>query len=139
ANSAVGELVFAAITVEHSGNYDLVPGTTQTEQWDQVFQNINAGGSTQSGLPSTNVTWTFGSGNQWAIGAVPIRPYINVAPTLDSTKNPVLNSVDEDAPPPSGPVGTLVSALVDFASPAGQVDNVTDNDSGALLGIAVTA
>src|SRR5690606_30981822 len=56
-----------------------------------------------------------------------------------STKNPVLNSVDEDAPPPSGPVGTLVSALVDFASPAGQVDNVTDNDSGALLGIAVTA
>ena len=28
---------------------------------------------------------------------------------------------------------------MDFASPAGQVDNVTDVDSGALLGIAVTA
>ena len=36
-------------------------------------------------------------------------------------------------------MGTLVSSLVDFASPAGQVDNVTDVDSGALLGIAVTA
>ena len=36
-------------------------------------------------------------------------------------------------------MGTLVSALVDFASPAGQVDNVTEVDSGALLGIAVTA
>ena len=36
-------------------------------------------------------------------------------------------------------MGTLVSALVDFTSPAGQVDNVSDVDSGALLGIAVTA
>jgi len=36
-------------------------------------------------------------------------------------------------------VGTLVSNLVDFASPAGQVDNVTDPDVGALLGIAVKA
>ncbi|MEI2769104.1 MAG: cadherin domain-containing protein [Nitrosomonas sp.] len=32
-----------------------------------------------------------------------------------------------------------MSSLVDFASPAGQVDNVTDSDSGALLGIAITA
>ena len=36
-------------------------------------------------------------------------------------------------------MGTLVSALVDFAVPAGQVDNVTDSDAGAKLGIAVTA
>ena len=35
-------------------------------------------------------------------------------------------------------VGTRVSSLVDFASPAGQVDNVTDLDPN-LLGIAVTA
>ncbi len=33
----------------------------------------------------------------------------------------------------------LVSSLTDFASPSGQVDNVTNNDAGALLGIAVTA
>ena len=36
-------------------------------------------------------------------------------------------------------MGTLVSNLVDFAVPDGQVDNVSDVDSGALLGIAVTA
>ena len=36
-------------------------------------------------------------------------------------------------------MGTLVSSLVDFASPSGQVDNVTDLDGGAVLGIAVTA
>ena len=62
----------------------------------------------------------------------------NNAPTLDATKAPLLNSVNEDAGAPSGAVGTLVSSLVDFASPAGQVDNVTDPDVGAKLGIAVT-
>ena len=63
----------------------------------------------------------------------------NTAPTLDNTKSPALNSINEDAGAPSGVVGTLVSDLVDFASPAGQVDNVTDPDSGASLGIAITA
>ena len=54
-------------------------------------------------------------------------------------QTPALTAISEDAGAPSGAVGTLVSALVDFASPAGQVDNVTDPDAGALLGIAVTA
>ncbi|MFO0699340.1 MAG: DUF4347 domain-containing protein, partial [Nitrospira sp.] len=63
----------------------------------------------------------------------------NTAPVLDNTKSPVLTAQNEDSGAPSGAVGTLVSNLVDFASPAGQVDNVTDPDSGALLGIAITA
>jgi hypothetical protein len=50
-----------------------------------------------------------------------------------------LTAVNEDAGAPSGVVGTLVSQLVDLVSPAGQVDNVTDANTGALLGIAVTA
>ncbi|MAE67175.1 MAG: hypothetical protein CMJ18_23185, partial [Phycisphaeraceae bacterium] len=62
----------------------------------------------------------------------------NDAPALDDTRTPVLTDENEDAEPPSGAVGTLISSLVDFASPAGQVDNVTDVDSGAQLGIAVT-
>ena len=63
----------------------------------------------------------------------------NNAPVLDNTKSPALTAINEDSGAPTGTVGTLVSALVDFASPAGQVDNVTDADSGALLGIVVTA
>ena len=63
----------------------------------------------------------------------------NTAPVLNPAASPVLAAVIEDAGAPSGAVGTLVSALVDFAIPAGQVDNVTDPDAGALLGIAVTA
>ncbi len=61
------------------------------------------------------------------------------APVLDPTKSPVLSAIDEDAATPVGAVGTLVSSLVAFATPAGQIDNVTDEDVGALLGIAVTA
>ena len=60
-------------------------------------------------------------------------------PVLNTSKNPTLAGINEDAPAPIGAVGTLVSALVDFASPAGQVDNITDVDTGALLGIAITA
>ena len=63
----------------------------------------------------------------------------NDAPVLDASKTPVLASVNASAAAPSGAVGTLVSALVDFASPSGQVDNVTDADAGAVLGIALTA
>ncbi|WP_175304539.1 tandem-95 repeat protein [Candidatus Nitrospira nitrificans] len=60
------------------------------------------------------------------------------APVLDASKSPTLSSIGEDAGAPSGAVGTQVSSLVDFASPSGQVDNVTDADSGAQLGIAIT-
>lgn len=66
-------------------------------------------------------------------------PWDNHAPELDATKSPVLEAIDENAGTPSGAVGTLVSSLVDFASPSGQMDNVTDFDDGALLGIAITA
>ncbi|MBL8826877.1 MAG: hypothetical protein JNM18_07800, partial [Planctomycetaceae bacterium] len=61
------------------------------------------------------------------------------APVLDTSKTPVLTAENEDAGSPTGAVGTLIVSLVDFASPAGQVDNVTDADAGALLGIAITA
>ncbi len=64
---------------------------------------------------------------------------VNDAPVLDTNRSPAMSALNEDSGAPSGAVGTLVSALVDFASPAGQVDNVTDADSGALPGIAVTA
>ncbi|HMC97990.1 MAG TPA: hypothetical protein VKG92_10060, partial [Flavobacteriales bacterium] len=61
------------------------------------------------------------------------------APVLNAAATPVLASQNEDSGAPSGAVGTLVSSLVDFATPTGQLDNVTDADAGALLGIAITA
>jgi hypothetical protein len=69
--------------------------------------------------------------------ALTVQP-VNDAPVLDSSVTPVLNSISEDAGPPIGAVGTLISDLVDFSG-GGGLDNVTDSDSGALLGIAVTS
>ncbi len=84
----------------------------------------------------SNATFTtFTDTSEFALNAV--AP--NIAPVLDASKSPALTAINEDPGAPVGAVGTLVSSLVDFAVPAGQVDNVTDWNSGALLGIAVTA
>ncbi|ULA60002.1 MAG: hypothetical protein LZF60_180001, partial [Nitrospira sp.] len=102
---------------------------------------------------SSDLTGHASLGGDWDLevrtGAIEARIAIDVqeqtdwvgllaAPQLDATKSPTLSSVLEDAGAPSGSVGTLVSSLVDFATPAGQVDNVTDADSGATLGIAIS-
>ncbi len=73
-----------------------------------------------------------------AVVTITVHP-VNDAPVLDNTRSPALTAQNEDSGAPSGAVGTPVSSLVDFAIPAGQVDNVTDADTGALPGIAVTA
>ncbi len=70
--------------------------------------------------------------------AIAVNP-VNDAPVLNVASTPVLNPVNEDAGAPLGPVGTPIFGLVDFATPPGQVDNVTDVDAGATLGIVVTA
>jgi len=80
----------------------------------------------------------YGSTSEFSLN-LPATLSANSAPVLNVTKSPVIGSVAEGNGAPSGVVGTLVSALVDFASPAGQVDNVTDGDAGDGTGIAVTA
>lgn len=75
----------------------------------------------------------------WAISSNAALTVIQTAPTLDPTKHPILTPESANAGNPPGATGTLVSQLVDFATPSGQVDNVIDPDAGALLGIAVTA
>ncbi len=63
---------------------------------------------------------------------------VNDAPVLDAGATPVLAAVNEDAAAPTGPVGTLISDLVDFAGGAG-INNVTDADGiTELTGIALT-
>ena len=63
----------------------------------------------------------------------------NDAPVLLAAATPSLTAVAEDAIAPSGAVGTLVSALANLNPPAGGLDNVTDADTGAMTGIAITA
>lgn len=75
--------------------------------------------------------------SEFSANVVVVEP--NIAPVLDAARSPALSTVMEDAGAPVGAVGTRVSQLVDFATPAGQVDNVTDANTSPQLGIAVTA
>lgn len=134
--SQVGDVVFG-VADSHSNSTAPAPDPGQTEYWSLDNGKCFASGTLEAGAASVDQTWTT-INDYWAVGAISIHSD-NTAPTLDATKTPVLNNETEDAGAPSGAVGTLVSSLVDFAVPAGQVDNVTDPDAGALLGIAVTA
>lgn len=136
--------------------------------WDVFAASLNSGGSLLwngflggAGTDGTGSIAADSSGNVYVAGyststwGSPLNPVstandvfvtkiatdvsANTAPTLDASKSPTLTTQNEDSGTPVGVVGTLISSLVDFASPSGQVDNITDADAGALLGIAVTA
>ena len=97
--------------------------------------NFNGNGSFTIQASTSNADGGLGGST---VNATITVNAVNDAPLLDNTKSPTLATINEDAVAPLGDVGTLVSDLVDFASPAGEVDNVTDADAGAFLGIAVT-
>ncbi len=112
-----------------------VSGTTASFDfyaWDQT-----------SGTAGTKVDTSTGGGTEAFSTASETADItvtdVKAAPVLDDGKTPVLTTTNEDAGAPTGALVTLVSSLVDFAAPTGQVDNVTDVDSGAGLGIAITA
>ncbi len=114
-------------------------------QYDIFVLNVAATGTgTSSGTTSLLVRGAdlglAAAGEEYdAIALLPAAAVVpNRAPVLNTAASPVLASLNEDAGAPVGAVGTLVSSLVDFSTPAGQLDNVTDPDAGALLGIAVT-
>lgn len=58
-------------------------GADQTSRWEQeaVAGVIGGGGSEQPGTFNDVMSWTFASGNQWVIGAVPIRGITALPPT----------------------------------------------------------
>ena len=120
-------LGFVDVTTNGSGNASFNTTLTAT---------VSAGSFISATATRSNATFTtFTDTSEFAQNTVAA----NTAPALDASRSPVLTAINEDAGAPVGAVGTLVRNLVDFAVPAGQVDNVTDVDSGALLGIAVTA
>jgi VCBS repeat-containing protein len=94
----------------------LAPGETTTDTFIYTVSDGNGG------IDHAKVTVT--------ITAVNDRPVLNDPPW------PRANPVNEDAGPPVGAVGTLVSQLVDLDTTAGGHDNVRDAD-GPGLGIAV--
>ena len=85
-SSGEDELVYAAITIESGSNYNLSPGSGQSELWDLHRIDANSGASVEDGAASVNMSWSFGDNNQWAVGAISIRPTVatNFPPTIIS-------------------------------------------------------
>ena len=142
---AGGEVVYVA---SYGGNSNT--NTTEPAGYSKIYTNEWSGllmttighmddtSTAGNSLASTSVDFAGTDANH-SLAVVALNPVVNTAPVLDNTQSPVLTATNEDAGAPVGAVGSLVSELVDFASPAGQVDNVTDVDAGASLGIAITA
>ena len=139
--SAIGDIVIDALW--GNDGVTATAGAGQTVQWTNATGSstnfIRGAGSTEAGAASVTMSWTLNSSVQWVDGGVSLHQFVNSAPMLDASKSPVLTAESEDSGAPIGAVGTLVSSLIDFASPSGQVDNVTDANAGAVTGIAVTA
>src|SRR5205085_2101381 len=119
----------AGLTLNPNGSYSLNAGNT-------AYQHLAAGATTDV---VANYTVKDGQGATSSSTLTITVTGVNDAPVLDASRTPVLNSENQGVGTPSGAVGTLVSSLVDFASVAGGLDNVTDVDSGAVTGIALTA
>lgn len=135
------QLTYTASSIT-GGQFELLasPGSaitsfTQAQINSGAVQFVHNGGES---APSYTLTVNDGivSGSPVAL-AVSSFTNVNDAPVLNSGVSPVMNAEAEGSGVPAGAVGTLVSSLVDFATPTGQLDNVTDPDAGALLGIAV--
>jgi hypothetical protein len=123
-SSAAGELVFSTLNIQTTANDDLIPGAGQTEHWDLHQNRADGGGSTAPGAASVTMSWSFGK-DEWALGAVSIKPVLNDAPVLTPV-SPDLTPITEDE---TGNGGDLISAIVGTS--------ISDGD-GDPEGIAIT-
>ncbi len=138
-------------TLESNGSLEY--DTTGSGSWTSVMTNqvivaseISAGrlrfvpDGNENGTPYTTVGFQVGDGVAFSaanILTINVTP-VNDAPVLNSSASPSAASVDEDSGPPSGSVGTLISALVNLNPPGGGLDNVTDPDNNPVTGVAIT-
>jgi len=73
-SSAAGEIVLDGLVIIHSST--LTVGGSQTQEWNAIANSgfIKYAGSSQNGAASVSNTWTNGTSQAWAQGAVPIKP-----------------------------------------------------------------
>jgi len=73
-NSATDELVFGVVAAETPSG--LTVGPNQTGRWNIVAGSgrTEGAGSTEPGAAIVEMSWTLGSSDHWAIGAVSIKP-----------------------------------------------------------------
>jgi hypothetical protein len=86
-SSAANELVFDTVGCEQCTS--LTVGAGQTQRWNRVVENgsTRGAGSTEPGAATVTMSWTLGSANDWAIGAIPIKPSGGGAPVVDAVSS----------------------------------------------------
>ena len=84
-SSATGELVLDVVSAEDDEvEGSISAGSGQTQYWDlrgTSSPDLWGGGSTEPGAGSVTMSWSVEESDQWAIGAVPIKPE-TTAPTV---------------------------------------------------------
>ncbi|MGI9459757.1 MAG: hypothetical protein ACR2NF_07150, partial [Pirellulales bacterium] len=151
-DSPTGDLLITGAAIEDSVLISNTSGIADEDglgafsyQWIRNGEPITgATGSTyqlgqddvQSNLALT-VNYVDGYGHNESLYAVVNDPIANLndRPVLYTDPSPTFNSILENAGAPTGPVGTLVTSLIDSRGP---LNNYFDED-GDLPGIAVTA
>jgi hypothetical protein len=83
-SSAANELVFDTVACESCTS--LTVGSGQTQRWNLVVENgqTRGAGSTEPGAATVTMSWTLGTADHWAIGAVPIKPSGGSPPAVDA-------------------------------------------------------
>ncbi len=73
-SSGTNQLVFDTVACEDC--LSLTVGSGQTERWNLTYADdyVMGAASTEPGATTVTMSWTLGSINDWAIGAVPINP-----------------------------------------------------------------
>jgi hypothetical protein len=83
ASSASGEMVVDVLAAK--GNPTATAGAGQTRQWHDVYSTtIRGAGSTESGATTVTMSYTLSAKQQWAIGAVGLKPSNPTAVSLVS-------------------------------------------------------
>ncbi|MEG3941428.1 DUF4347 domain-containing protein, partial [Microcoleus sp. S36b_A3] len=97
--------------------------------------------TTTNGAVPTTFKFGFASSTGGSTNIHEIRNVIYetlTAPVLNNTPVVTLSNILEDPGAPTGPVGTLISQLADLTG-GGGLNNITDPDTGAVAGVAITA
>ncbi len=96
-SSASNELVYDVVAVDMDGGDPLTlsPGSGQTARWNtpgvKNTRRVHGAGSTKVGSANTTMSWTWSGGQQYAMGAVSLKP-APFTTTATFTQSPALCS-----------------------------------------------
>lgn len=89
-SSAAGEIVVDTLAIVHDGT--LTVDASQTQRWNAIAGGFTKyAGSTETGAPTTTMSWGNSTSQAWAISAVPIKE----APASSSVRGLMLLGVGQ--------------------------------------------